>query len=448
MRKVLASLLLLFLLTLSLGVSSSAQAQGIFPPLAGSTTALVDSALSQALAVAQPTDRLRVVAVFNGPLTFLQRQSLLNVVTRGQLLQRLPMALLEVTPAQAALVRALPGVRALYLDKELSYAMHESVTVIGADAVWNDLGYDGAGVTVAVVDSGIDGLHPDLSGAGKVRANVKIVGQSDLLPNFYLPVPLPNSDTTSGHGTHVAGTVAGTGAASGGYYRGVAPGAELVGVGTGDAIFIFTALAAFDWVLANRQQYSIDVVTNSWGTSGAYDANDPINVASKALNDAGMVVLFASGNEGPAANTLNPYSVAPWVIGVAAGNKDGQTLADFSSRGIPGDSFYHPTITAPGADIVSARAPNTLLPVLGATSDIAIQPTWIPFYTTMSGTSMATPHMAGVVALMLEANPTLSPTAIKQILVETATPMPGYSEYEVGAGYANALAAVEAAIAP
>lgn len=445
MRKALTTLLLLLLLTLSLGLASSAQAQGIFPPVGGSSTVQIESALSQALAVAQPTDRLRIVAVFNGPLGLLQRQSLLSVVTRGQLLQRLPMALLEVTPAQAMLVRTLPGLRSLYLDKELSYAMHESVRVIGADRVWSDLGYDGAGVTVAVVDSGIDGTHQDLSGAGKVRANVKIVGQSDLLPNFYLPVPLPNSDTTSGHGTHVAGTVAGTGAASGGYYRGVAPGAELVGVGTGDAIFIFTALAAFDWVLANRQQYSIDVVTNSWGTSGAFDANDPINVASKALHDAGMVVLFASGNEGPAANTLNPYSVAPWVIGVAAGNKDGQTLADFSSRGIPGDSLYHPTITAPGADIVSTRAPNSILPVLGITSDTAIQPTWIPFYTTMSGTSMATPHMAGVVALMLEADPSLSPAAIKQILVETATPMAGYSQYEVGAGYANAFAAVQEA---
>jgi serine protease AprX len=136
---------------------------------------------------------------------------------------------------------------------------------------------------------------------------------------------------------------------------------------------------------------------------------------------------------------------SPRVIGVAAGNKDGRTLADFSSRGIPGSSLYHPTITAPGVAIVSTRAPNTILPVLGVTDDINIQPTWIPFYTTMSGTSMATPHISGVVALMLEANPGLTPDQIKSILTQTATPMAGYQEFQVGAGYVNAYAAVSRA---
>ncbi|MBA3531226.1 MAG: S8 family serine peptidase [Ardenticatenales bacterium] len=440
MRKFLSVLLLLFVLLTSLGAGPASAGLG----LPGLSTVYTDPALSAALASARPTDQLRVVAMFQSPLSVLQRSSLLSAVTAGQALNELPMALLVATPAQLSLVKTLPGLKSLYLDKQLHFAMAESVQVTGASRVWNELGYDGSGVTVAVIDSGIDGLHPDLSG-DKVIANVKIVGHSDLAAGLYQAIPLPNTDTSSGHGTHVAGSVAGTGSASGGHHTGIAPGASLVGVGTGDAIFIFTALEAFDWVMANQDALSIDIITNSWGTTGTFDGNDPINTATKAAHDAGMVVLFASGNEGPSNNTLNPYSVAPWVIGVAAGNKDGRTLADFSSRGRPGDALYHPTVTAPGVDIVSTRAANTVLPALGAPSDINMNPSWLPYYTTMSGTSMATPQVAGIVALIRQANPSLSPDAIKQLLVSTATPMPGYSEYQVGAGYVNAFAAVQQA---
>src|SRR3989449_5442552 len=125
---------------------------------------------------------------------------------------------------------------------------------------------------------------------------------------------------------------------------------------SGDVLFVLSALEGFDWVLANRSRYGIRVISNSWGTTGSFSADDPINVASKMAHDAGLVVVFAAGNAGPATNTLNPYCVAPWVICVAAGAKDGKTLADFSSRGIAGDPLYHPTITAPGVNIAAARA--------------------------------------------------------------------------------------------
>src|SRR5204863_357871 len=187
---------------------------------------------------------------------------------------------------------------------------------------------------------------------------------------------LPNSETSVGHGTHVAGITAGLGTASGGYYTGVAPGAQLVGIGTGDILFIFWALAGFDYILDHQRDYNIKVVNNSWGTSGAFDPKDPISKASKSVHDHGITVVFAAGNDGPDQNTLNPYSVAPWVIGVAAGCKlvspdptnsaihcddpTGQNrapiLADFSSRGKPGDPLYHPDITAPGVHIVSTGA--------------------------------------------------------------------------------------------
>src|SRR5438105_1335340 len=179
----------------------------------------------------------------------------------------------------------------------------------------------------------------------------------------------------------LAGIAAGMGTSSNGYYTGVAPGANLVGIGTGDILFIFWALAGFDYILDHQQQYNIKVVNNSWGTSGAFDPHDPINEATKQVAKRGITVVFAAGNDGPDQNTLNPYSVAPWVIGVAAGCKIGvidptnseahcmlddgsnplaptnnepraHVLADFSSRGIPGDQLYHPDITAPGVHMV------------------------------------------------------------------------------------------------
>ncbi|HEV7764726.1 MAG TPA: S8 family serine peptidase [Thermoanaerobaculia bacterium] len=387
---------------------------------------------------------LRVIVTLDHVPTLLDRTILGAVSSRVQILQSLPMALIETTPLGVNQLLGRAGIRSLYLDKQLRYFMHESVPLTGAPQVWSSLGFDGTGVTVAVIDSGIDGLHPDLAG-GKLKQNVKIVGSPLTSPSLvHVLENLPNSDTTSGHGTHCAGTVAGTGSASSGYYRGVAPGANLVGLGTGDAIFVFYALQGFDYVISKRNQYGIKVISNSWGTEGTFDADDPVNVASKAAHDVGMTVVFAAGNAGPDNNTLNPYSVAPWVIGVAAGNKDGVKLADFSSRGIPDDTLYQPTITAPGAGIVSTRSLNTVLPVLGAIDDVNIQPSWIPYYTTMSGTSMATPHIAGICALMYDANPSVTPDQIRSALTSTATPMPGYSAHEVGAGYVNAYAAVQA----
>ncbi|HXO86007.1 MAG TPA: S8 family serine peptidase, partial [Gemmatimonadales bacterium] len=287
---------------------------------------------------------------------------------------------------------------------------------------------------------------------------------------------IPNSESSVGHGTHVAGIVGGRGTAGSGYYTGVAPGANLIGIGTGDVLFIFFALAGFDYILDHQQQYNIKVVNNSWGTTGTFDPKDPINEATKKLSNRGITVVFAAGNEGPGENTLNPYSAAPWVISVAAGCKlyvadptnseshcmldDGSdplvptdneprahVLADFSSRGIAGDPLYHPDITAPGVHIVSTRAATgTVLNGSDANHDIRICNIAAlnqPFYTCASGTSMASPHIAGVVALMQEAaGGKLSPSQVLNALTSTARPLTGYGTWEVGAGFVDAYAAV------
>ena len=373
----------------------------------------------------------------------------------------------------------------MYANKALGYSamLHESVATIRADAVQAS-GITGKGVGIAILDSGIDGLYnPDLHYPDKTVQNIKVlVNLTDLFTfkgSLNKPAKaaklfvenLPNSETSVGHGTHVAGIAAGLGTASGGYYTGVAPGAKLVGIGTGDVLFIFWALAGFDYILDHQRDYNIKVVNNSWGTSGPFDPKDPINKASKKVHDKGITVVFAAGNDGPDQNTLNPYSVAPWVIGVAAGCKTvpdptiskihcadqtGQNrdavLADFSSRGIPGDPLYHPDVTAPGVHIVSTRASTgTVLNVsdanhdLNLTSTCAIGAANAPYYTCASGTSMATPHVVGVVALMQEAaGGGLSPDKVAQVLTQTARPLPEFGLWEVGAGYVDALAAVNA----
>src|SRR6266436_3354627 len=399
------------------------------------------------------------------------------------------------TPAQLLTISALPGLEGIYANKQLEYYMlHESVPAIRADAV-HVAGITGKGIGVAILDSGIDGAYnADVAYPTYTVANVKVLYNQNDLFTFGKDAPKPirkgatlvvenlaNSETSVGHGTHVAGIVGARGTSSNGYYTGVAPGANLIGIGTGDVLFILFALAGFDYILDHQQQYNIKVVNNSWGTTGAFDPKDPINEATKKLANRGITVVFAAGNDGPGQNTLNPYSVAPWVIGVAAGCKIGvsdptnseahcmlddgsnplvptnnepraHVLADFSSRGIPGDPLYHPDITAPGVHIVSTRASTgTVLNVLDANHDLnltstcAISVANAPYYTCASGTSMATPHVVGVVALMQEAaGGNLTPDRIASVLTQTARPLPGFALWEVGAGYLDALAAVNA----
>ena len=367
-------------------------------------------------------------------------------------MQALPMAGASLNKLQIMNLAGDDRVKSIYYDKPLKYYNYTSGEITGGHYVHDVEGVTGQGVTVAVLDSGVDATHQDLPMGSKVVENVKILGDLDLLggSNYFLE-GIPNTDTSSGHGTHVAGTVAGSGAASAtdarraNYHDGIAPNANIVGLGAGEAISILFSLGGFDYAIANRERLGIDIITNSWGSSGgaAFDPNNPINQASYEAYKKGMVVAFAAGNDGPDDDTVNPYGLAPWVINVGAGDPD-KELTGFSSRGVEGDTFKHVDIVAPGSGIISTRAAGTPLPALSPVIE-PDYPDYYLYYAGMSGTSMATPFIAGVAALLLEVNPDLSPDQVESIIRETADDMPGYKFHQVGDGYVNVKAAVELA---
>ena len=412
------------------------------------------------------------------------QESHLNVlrsvgVTGGQTFQTLGMVAQPMTAGQVRALATNSAVRSIWSNDPLIYYMSQARVLGGVAKLQSDgpmtlrnggMPVSGAGdFSVLVIDSGVDATHADLPFGTKVVQNVHPVVATSTVSGFTPNITvenIPNTDESVGHGTHCAGIVGGTGVRSGGLYTGVAPGAKIVGAGLGAGILVVNPLGAWEWGLANQYNYNIRVVTNSYGPlgGGEFNPDHPITIASRIAYERNMMVLFAAGNDGAAKDTMSPYAKAPWVIGVGAGTKEG-TLADFSSRGKPraerlGDADPlndndAPTLVAPGTGrafatnsgrftsaIASVRATSNLT-ANGLDADAELAPGLIPFYTQISGTSMATPYTAGVVALMLDADITLNPDEIKQILVDTASKMPGYEDYEVGAGYVNAYAAVD-----
>lgn len=391
-------------------------------------------------------------------------------ITNAVLFQSLPIAGALLTPAQIEKLSASEEVQSIYYNAPLQYENETSTSLTGVDQVRTDAEFQaangglpitGENIGVVINDSGVDGTHKDHE-LGKnlvqnVMANINLNSTIGLLPVAYLE-NVPNTDSTSGHGTHVTGTVGGTGAMSGGKYEGVAPGANLIGYGSGAAIAIMDTIGGFDYALTHQNEYNIRVITNSWGdTSDSttdFDPNHPINIATKKLYDRGITTVFSAGNAGPGESTISGnYKKAPWVVTVAAGDSS-MKLADFSSRGvegkggtvvIDGETFTwadRPTVTAPGVDIVSTRVFTPLSALSLEKDSSGISPAHLPYYTTFSGTSMAAPHVAGIIALILEVDPTLSPAEIKELLQQSATPMPGYETWEAGAGYVNAYEAI------
>lgn len=468
----------------------------------------IDTRLRAALLSADATDQLEVVATFDGSATTgdALQGAIIDLGAGALGFTHLPLVAALATPAQIEQIRGLPGVRGVFLSGIEQEYNAEAITSVQADQAYglkvDGLPVDGTGVGIAIIDTGVDATHPDLAWGTKTRQNVHTLGTTkdfyefqgrDTLTGLKTPKELkkgaklwienvPNTDMSmNGHGTHVASTTAGSGAAAGGKYHGVAPGAHVIGINAATPAGFpqLLVLAAFDYIIEHRQDYNIQVVNNSWGSSGAYNPAEPIPVATKAVHDAGITVVFAAGNDGPDQNTMNRRSVAPWVISVAAACKKGDSplwnpmcyrdylpgsllyynnddgrdhlLAYFSSRGIPGDPIQRPDVLAPGAYIVSARASNAVeLTAVEASWRTPVRcpaPAEYPRYACVSGTSMAAPVVTGVAALLEHATGgRITPDQTLQILMSTATAMPRYETWEVGAGYVDARKAVEAAL--
>jgi serine protease AprX len=313
---------------------------------------------------------------------------------------------------------------------------------VNAPQAWSQLGLTGQGVGVAVVDSGVY-AHPDL--AGRIVASIDFTAAS------------PTVSTTStgdpgGHGTHVAGLVAGDGTLSGGEYTGVAPRANIINVRVIDAnggSNVSTILRGLQWVLANRTTYNIKVVNLSLGAKamGSYKS-DLMATAAEVLNFAGVTVVVSAGNTGPLAGTITTPATDPYVVTVGALDDNGTSLrlddlmAIFSARGRTAfDNLSKPDLVAPGRKMVSLRSPGSELDTLFADRQVTATGALTADYYRLSGTSMAAPVVAGVVALMVERNPTLSPAQIKKRLKSTATSLGFGTAFDRGAGLVNAYAA-------
>lgn len=424
----------------------SALALGAPRPVDAAPPATISPALSSWLADAADDATITTVVTFRDR-SGLARLDALGV--GGSRYDALPMAVAALTAAQVLEIAGWTETRSLWDDTRNEFILDESVALIGADRVVAGDGlrtpYTGAGIGVAVIDTGVDSTHPDT--AAVVTYNVT---GDPLNKDGVVVVPGPTVDTY-GHGTHVSSTIAGSGAASGGRYVGVAPGATVHSFKTDAGAFLLNswALRVFDWILTHPEA-NIRVSSNSWGSGDGtdFEPDDPINVATRMLYDAGVSVAFAASNSG-GPNTLNQYATSPWVVSVAASDKQ-LNLADFSSRGRIGDNWdrgyaqetntgiYRPTITAPGVDINAAKSAEATLMAPGVDPEN-------PFYTSASGTSMATPHVAGAIALMLDARESLTPADVIAILEGTADSMPAYEIFEVGMGHLDAYEAVRAA---
>lgn len=297
------------------------------------------------------------------------------------------------------------GVDRIWLDANLRVTLDQSVSQVGAPQAWQ-AGYDGGGTTVAVLDTGIDAGHPDLAG--------QVVGAANFTNE-------PNTGDRSGHGTHVASTIAGTGATSGGVYKGVAHGARLLngkvcnGSGTCPTSWV---LAGMEWAAAN----GADVINLSLGGDQT-DGTDPLSVAVNNLTTARNVLfVIAAGNRGPSTGTVSSPGAADAALTVAAVDKADHRTS-FSSRGPRvGDRAVKPDLAAPGVAIAAARAGGT---TFGTPVDDR--------YTRANGTSMATPHVAGAAAVLAGRHPDWTAGQLKSALMGSAAAVDA-GAYEVGTG--------------
>ncbi|MFX0061452.1 MAG: S8 family serine peptidase [Candidatus Hermodarchaeota archaeon] len=314
--------------------------------------------------------------------------------------------------SQQAFIKKLatdPRIESIEKDRRMRIMLDVSVPLIQAPKVWEDPeGNKGKGVVVSVVDTGVDEDHPDLKGRVTKVKDFTGEGHFDGI----------------GHATHVAGIIGGTGEASGGKYTGIAPECTLISAkvlnsqGSG---WMSDVIAGVEWSATNGAQ----IINMSLGSQGPCNGTDAISRTCQKLAEEGVIMVIAAGNSGPDPGTVGSPGCARKVITVGASN-DQDTIAWFSSRGPTLDGRVKPDICFPGFEIIAARAKNT---EMGTIID--------DHYTQASGTSMATPHAAGVAALLVAKESTLKCEDIKSLLCRHAKNM-GLSAHTQGWGRGQA----------
>jgi len=419
------------------------------PAMAAAGSGTLDATLSARAQSPRGSSRVIITTIDGAPA---DRAIKAAGGTQGRFLRALGGHVALVPDAALHLLASDPGIRSVALDRPVTGTLERTAAAVGATWVREDLGLDGTGIGVAIVDSGVTNWHDDLGS----RAVIHYV-------DFVTSLMVPHDDY--GHGTHVAGIIAGNGYDSDGARRGIAPGARLIVLKvldeSGDG-HISNVIAAMDYAVEHRAQFNIRVLNLSVA-AGVYESytTDPLTLAARRAVDAGIVVVTAAGNLGRSAKGTVQYGGitspgnAPWVLTVGATNhqktaaRQDDTVASFSSRGPTHiDRVMKPDVVAPGVAIESlADASSTLYQVnpdarLRGTVDTATAP-----YIRLTGTSMAAPVVAGTIALMLEANPDLTPNLVKAILHYTAERRARYEPATQGAGFLNARGAVQLALA-
>ncbi|MDQ4125052.1 MAG: S8 family peptidase, partial [Actinomycetota bacterium] len=340
-------------------------------------------------------------------------------------------------------LRADPRVRSVTADDPIAFegvpgtgTAHRIQNIVRSNDLWTR-GIDGGGTTVALLDTGVYAGHPDLSG--------RVVHCEDLSHESGTEAHCAD---TFGHGTFMAGLIAGNGTASNGKYTGAAPGARIVSVkaaGFDGATDVSTVLAGIQWIVAHKDVYGIRVMNLSLGTDSAQDYRlSPLNYAVERAWASGIVVVVSAGNSGPGAETVMKPGDDPYVITVGASNDEGSMATGddlvpvFSSRGpTRANGLAKPDVVSPGVHTVSLRSPGSAIDQqYGSTAAVD------DLYFKGTGTSMATATVSGIVAQLLQDEPGLTPDQVKARLTGTARAIAERDRMRVGAGLVDAYAAV------
>lgn len=320
-----------------------------------------------------------------------------------------------------------PKINYIWLDRKFQANLDQSVKIIKEPTNWANIessfgrSINGSGITIAILDTGIDTTHPDFyfpNGTSKIAKAISFTGES--------------TNDGFGHGTHCASIAAGTGAASSGQYIGVAPQATIYNV----KVLNNQGIGYESWIISGIQ-WAVDnganILSMSFGAQTTSDGTDPLSTTVNWATQQGSVCVIAAGNSGPEMYTITTPGIAEFAITVGASTKS-DTIATFSSRGPTNDNRIKPDVLAPGVNIVAARATGTSM-------GIPIS----QYYTMASGTSMATAHVSGAVALLLDIHPTWSPTQVKKALTNYAKDL-GLNVLEQGCGRIDICKAVNASV--